>query len=481
MRIGYVLIFLTFALATEAQETYSLQRAVQLARQNNLNLKLAQNGLELARIDTRQADRAWHPNVSGSANLGVQFGRTIDPTTNEFNNQTIGFNSFGLNVGATVYAGGSIRNNQRQARLNEQATEADIQAQENNIAIDVAQAYLQVLLNEEQLANARQRFSLTQAQLEQTEKLIRAGALPANDSLDILAQLALDQQSIVTSENAIQLALVTLKQLMDVDPGASIRLERVDITDEIADANAALASFEEIYIAALNTQPQIRAGELSQEAATVGVDLARAGFLPTVSVFGGLSTNWSSGFKDFANPDTSNLEIVQGDPRPVIIGGIPTTLSQFEIEGLTFNNLGYFNQLNQNFGQNVGLAVQIPIYSRGNTRFSVERAELNARRQLIQNEQIKQLLKADIQRALADARAAQRSLIASRRAVTAAQASFQNAQRQYDLGVINTLVFAQARNALDQAEINLTSARYQYVFSKKILDFYVGRPIRLEN
>ena len=480
MRIGIFILLLFGFIGGSAQETFDLQRCIQFARQNNLSLKLAQNGLSLARIDEEQANRAWHPSVNGNTGFGLQFGRTIDPTTNEFNNQTIAFNNFGINAGATLYAGGRIRNSIEQARIGREASEADIAAQENNIAVDVAQAYLQVVLNQEQLANAERRMVLTRSQLRQTRSLIRAGAAPANDSLNIIAQLALDEQGIVTAQNNIQLALVNLKTLMDMDPATEIRLVRVDVEDEIREADATLASYQEVYAAALSTQPQIRAGELNLRAAQVGVDISRAGFYPTVSLFGGLSTNWSSGFKDFANPNLENVEQVLGGPQPVVIAGVPTTLQEFDFIGVTFPNLGYTDQLEQNFGQNVGVSVNVPIYSQGNTRLNVQRAELNVLRQTIQNEQIKQLLKNDIQRALADARAARRSLVASQTAVEAARASFQNAQLQYDLGAINTLLFAQARNSLDQAEVNLTSARYQYVFAKKILDFYVGRDIRLE-
>ena len=480
MSRSFVCIFLLFGMTVSAQETYDLKRCIQYARQNNLTVKLSQNNLALAKLDAEQAEHAWYPTVDGRIGGGIQFGRTIDPTTNDFDNQTIGFNNFGISAGSTVYAGGRIRNNQLRSSLVVEATEADLRAQENTIALNIAQAYLQVVLNEEQLQNAENRLRLSRDQLAQTDKLIRAGALPANDSLEILSQIALDEQTIVTAQNNIELALLNLKTLMDLNASADIRLVRVDIDDEIDLADATLYSFDQVYLSALGTQPQIRAGELQVEAAKVGVDLARADFYPTVSVFGGLSTNWSSGFKDFANPDLSNLEVVLNDPVPVVINGETATFQDFGATGILFPNLGYTDQLNQNFGQNVGVSVNIPIYSQGNTRINVERAELNVLAQTIRNEQTKQLLKTDIQRALADVRAARRSLIASRKAIEAAEASFANAQRRYDLGSINTFVFAQARNLLDQAEVNLTTARYQYVFSKKVLDFYMGQPIRLE-
>ena len=480
MSRSFVFLFLLLGGTLSAQETYDLKRCVQHAQQNNLTVKLAQNNLALARLDVEQAERAWYPSVDGRIGGGVQFGRTIDPTTNDFDNQTIGFNNFGINAGSTVYAGGRIRNNQLRASTIVDATEADLQAQENTIALNIAQAYLQVVLNEEQLLNAENRLRLSRDQLSQTEKLIRAGALPANDSLEILSQIALDEQSIVTAQNNIEIALLNLKTLMNLDASTEIRLVRVDIDDEIDLADATLRSAEQVYTTAMSTQPQVRAGELQVKAAEIGVDLARADYYPTVSIFGGLSTNWSSGFRDFSNPDLSNLEVILNDPIPVVINGETATFQDFSTRGVVFPNLSYVDQLNQNFGQNLGVSVNVPIYSQGNTRLNVERAELNVLAQRIRNEQTLQFLKTDVQRALADVRAARRSLIASRKAVEAAEAAFANAQRRYDLGSINTFVFAQARNLLDQSEVNLTTARYQYVFAQKVLDFYMGQPIRLE-
>jgi outer membrane protein len=246
------------------------------------------------------------------------------------------------------------------------------------------------------------------------------------------------------------------------------------------DANANLYTIEQIYAAALQTQPQIRANDLRINSAQLQENIARSGMLPTIALFGSLGTNYSSLFKDFNNPNFDNAVIVQNPSIPVLINGEQASLATFDQRGVVFPRTPFFQQINNNFGQNLGLSMNVPLYNNHRNRVAIEQARVNALNQEVISRQIRQQLKADVQRAAADARAAQRSMEAAQRTYEAASIAFDNAQKRFDVGAINSLEYATARNNLDQSEIEIIRAKYQYLFNLKVVDFYLGRELRLD-
>lgn len=461
-----------------AQDTWTLERAVRYAIENNLQVQQAAYAIRSAELDLRQDQYSRLPNINGSVSAGIQFGRTIDPTTNTFDNERIGFNSYNISFGAPIFQGGFINKSIRQSTLNLEAARLDAEDTERNVALLVASAYLNVLLASEQLNNASYRLDLSRQQFQQTSRLIRAGSLPLNDSLELIAQIAQDEQALIEFQNQIDINTLQLKQLLQIDPAAPFQLAQpdVEIGEETFVRNYTL---EEVYRAALQAQPNVRAGELRLESARLGEELARTAFYPSLNIFGSLSTNYSSIAKDFANPDQTNVELVLSDPIPVVIDGRDATLSTFDLNGLVFPNLPYFDQLERNFGQSAGLSLQVPIFTQGRNRINVQRAQLATLNNQIQFEQIRQQLRSDIQQAIASYRAGRESYQAAARAVRAAEAAFGNMQRRYDLGSANTLELTTAANRLDQARTELTRAKYQLLFNQKIVQFYLGEAIKL--
>ena len=468
---GLLIVSCTFL--AQAQEVWSLQRCIQYARQNSLTLKQADYAIQNAQLTADQVVQNRYPNLSGSVSGGVQLGRTIDPTTNEFDNQTIGFSSLGLNAGWTLYNGGRINNTIKQAGVDVDVAKTDAEAAFNDIALAIANAYLQTLLGQEQLANAQARLVLTQQQLEQTDKLIRAGSLPANARLEILAQAARNQQTIVQAENTVTLGYLDLKQLLELDPDYAMELEVPEVIIPTS-ADPRGMRFAEIYSAALGTQPQIRANELRKTSALIGIDLARANQLPSLGLGAGLNSNWSSQGRTILGFTTTQVPFTLFDPD-----GNPLNFT-IPQQSPNFEKQGFFNQIEENFGQFINLRLSVPIYSNGLTQTAIDRAELNILNLQVQADQTKQQLKSNVMRAIADARAQQRNLAAAEATLEAAEAAFRNAERRFELGAINTFDLTNARNNFDSAEIDLTAAKYQYLFALKIVDFYRGTTLRLD-
>lgn len=477
----FTVVFCTFFFSSQAQNSWSLEKCITTAQQNSLQVKQAQYNISNAELSQKgnQFDRL--PSINGRISAGYQLGRTIDPTTNSFESQNIGFNSYSVDASIPIYTGGRIANSIKQSKIDLEAAQLDAQATSNDISLQVAAAYLGILLAEEQLQAARKRLELSESQLSQTEKLIQAGTLPVNDRLDFEAQIALDEQTIIEAENLVTINYLNLKQLMVIDPGQDISVQRPDVVIP-ADANPEAFRLNEVFTSALSTQPQIKADELRIQSAEMGERIAQASTLPSVFFFGGLSTNYSSVAKDFANanfegatygPDIEN-------PQDVLIDGTQTELTPFTFFGVEVPNLSFVDQINQNFGQNIGISINVPIYNNHSNKIAMERAKLTALTAQVNYEQNRQLLRTDVQRSITDAKAAKESYKATQRSVTAAQAAYDNSQKRFDLGAINSLEFTTARNNLDRAQVDLIRAKYQYVFNLKIVDFYLGRQLKMD-
>lgn len=473
LTLSLTLFALTNFIAQAQSPNWSLEKCIEYARQNNLNLRQAQYDIRTAELDIQENQYSRLPGLSGGARAGYQFGRTIDPTTNSFNNERIGFNSFSLDANATLYSGGFINNSVKQSQINTRAAKLDAAATSNNIALDIAAAYLNILLAEEQLTNARQNLKLSEDQLDQTDKLIRAGSVPANNRLDILSQIAQNDRAIIEAENAVMIGYLNLKQLMQLSPEEELKIVRPEFIDLPDNGNPQAVGLEEVYNAALQTQPQIQAADLRIQSAQLSEEIAKSGFLPTLSVFASLNSNFSSAFR---------LPIfeTQRVPQTVFIDGSPVTIefqSQVPVDN---EQIAYTDQIDQNFGQVVGVNLNVPIYSRHTNRINKERARLSKLNAEVGSTQQRQLLKTDVQRSITDTRASFNSYKAAQRSVEAAETAFDNAQKRFDLGAINTLELATARNTLDQARIELIRSKYQYLFNLKTIDFYMGKALELK-
>ena len=419
------------------------------------------------------------PSFNASTNLQFNFGRTIDFTTNAFRNESGYFNTWNINMNIPLFTGGAIHNSVEQSKYDLSAAEADMEDVNMTIGLQVARAYLVVLFAEEQLATGRSQLLQNQQQLQQTDRLIEAGVRPANDRLDLEAQVARSEQNLIFLENDVVTSYLSLKQLMLIPPDKDIEIERPEIlipTDAFPEDN----SLEKVYGVALNTQPSIRAGEMRMRSAELDVNIARANMYPSLSFFGNLNTNISSDAVDLTNPDRSDVVLVPTPPQPVLIDGSNANISFFQEEGIKYPDATYFEQVNDNFGQGFGVSLNIPIYNRSRNSIAVERARLGIITTELNNKRIKQQLKADIQRALADALNAKKAYEANIKTVSSLETAFDNAEKQFKLGAINSFELTTAKNNLDQAKVDLIVAKYDYLFKLKVVDFYEGRPITLD-
>ncbi len=470
-RIYIGLLLLSISFGAQSQESWSLQRCIEHALENNLNIKQSKISSEIADINVKQAKQSRYPSLNASTSLNTNFGRSVDPVSNDFVTQNFISNNLSLSSGVTVFNGFRIANSIKQSMIQKDAAEYDIDQTQRDIALSVANNYLSALFADENLAIAKSQLETSREQLSQTEKLITAGVRPENESLDILAQIANNEQQVITAENSKVIALLGLKRLLRLEPEVSMILEIP--TNVNVESDPDLLTFEEVYSSALKSQPSVKAGELRIESAKIGEKISKAGILPRVSAFGNVGTNYNNKAQKF---DDFNDVLFN---RDVVINGQDAVIGELRSIPLDISDKPYLNQFDENLSYGVGLSVSVPIYNNYSVRADIERSKLNIINTETQNEQLKEQLKTTVQQALADAKAAKRRLNASTKSVEAQRASFNNADKRFNAGTINTFEYVSIKNALAQAEVNAVIAKYEYLFANKILDFYMGKPIRL--
>ncbi|MEM6395300.1 MAG: TolC family protein [Bacteroidota bacterium] len=470
--------FFLFASLQGQSNVWSLERAVDYATSNNLQVSQVRNQSLLAQLDLKQNKLSRLPNVNASSNLGYQLGRTIDPTSNAFVQQNILFNTFQIQGNITLFNGSFINNSIKQSALDAQSADLNLTAISNDIGLQVATAYLNVLLVREQYSNAVTQLALIDGQLSQTDALIESGAAAPAQRFDLVAQQASAQRSAVELENQVDNSLLTLQQILqlDYDPNFEIVVPEIELNQ--VDLSRSY-SFNEVFESASLTQPDLRIADLNKQSAELGINLAKAGFSPTVTFFGSLSSNFSDVARDFANPDRTNVSVVQTPPVPVLIDGENATLSVFQEVGEVFPNKSYGDQINENFGQSLGIGLNVPIYSQGRNRLNVQRAELNVKQAEIQAAQARVDLQNEVQQALNGYRTAQAVYQAAEVSLEAAQAAYSQSLRGYELGSANALDLLTASNRLESARIERTRAKYQLIFNQQVIRFYLGDRLSL--
>jgi outer membrane protein len=469
-------------LVVQAQDTWSLERCIDYAQKNNIGVKQSQIQIGTADLTTQQSKAARYPGVNFSTNIGANFGRSINPSTNQFEISTIGFNSGSINVNQTIYDGGRINKSVQQANINREAAQADLEQTVQNISLNVASAYLQIVLAEEQLTAAKKRYDQSKQQLDQIEKLIAAGSRPANDKMDFIAQMARNEQALVSNQNTIDIGYLNLKQLLEIDPEVPFKIER-PLLNPPSNNDVEGLTLRAVYNQAFSRQPQIKAGELRLRSAELDADIAKSDKMPTISAFGSVSSNYSTiaDVQILKKKPISSGKIAVPTPFYTNLNGAPVTVFR-EVENYDRNQYkqnNYFSQIGNNFGQALGISIQIPIYDRGFTRIAVERARLGAMNQQLLNQRTQQQLKSDIQTALSNAKAAKKQLEAAEKTFNAAKGSYDNAEKKYKVGSATPFEITTARNNMDTAERDVIVAKYDYIFKLKIVDFYQGRKIIL--
>lgn len=455
-----------------SQETWTLERCIQEAIANNIQIQQTDLAVRRDEIGVTTARAGRFPSLNASTSFYESFGRQIDPTTNSFNSQNFGNQSYNLNSGITLFNFNYINNTIRQNVENLKASKADKSQMERDIALNVAQAYLVILVAKENLEVSRKSLEQTNEQLTMTDKLIAAGSKNRNARLELLAQQANNEAQIITAENDVTIGFLNLKQLMNIAPDLSMDIAPPAIG--LPMENPEEIDYQALISYSIKSQPKFEALEYKLRSALLGEKIARAQGLPSIQAQASAGTSYSTLSQRILSTTLERQQI-----PGVLLNDEPVSLS-FLNPTVTTGKNPYFNQLNQNLGFGLGVGLSIPIYNRNQVKASVQNARLNTENVRLQDSQAKQQLLSDILRALTDAQAARRNLDAANKNYDALNGAYNDTQKRFEIGAANTFELVSAKNNLDNAHRNTIIRKYDYIFKMKVLDYYAGRQIILE-
>ena len=445
-----LVLFFAFSLSSSAQtKQWTLQECVSYAIDHNISIKQTVLDTETASIEKKGALGNFLPSVNASASHSWNIGLNQDITTGLLQNKTTQFTSAGVSVGVDIYKGLQNQNALRKAKLSIIASQYQLTKMQEDIALNVANAFLQVLFNKENLKVQNEQMLINEKQLTRSQELVNAGTIPRGDLLDIKATLASDNQKVITAENALLISKLSLAQLLQLDS-----FEDFDVVDDTKakDENNILAQNPTvIYAKAKEGRTELKIAQTNLEIAEKNVAIAKGGFQPTLQ-----------GFYNF-NSRISYSDIALRDSNGAIIG--------------VQSAPPFFNQFSDNKGQSYGMQLNIPIFNGFSAKNNVERSKVSLEKSKIALEQQNLDLQRNVYTAFADAKGALKSHESALIALESRQASYDYAKDKFDVGLMNSFDLNQSQTLLSKAQSEVLRSKYEYMFKIKILEFYFGIPI----
>lgn len=471
-KFSLIAILLFFGIQLQAQDKkWTLQECVQYALDNNIQVKQAELDLELTDVEKLDALGNFIPNINASASNSWNTGLTQNVTTGTLQTQTVRNFSAGVTASLTLFDGLRNFKQLQRARISELASQYALDKIKDDIALFVADSYLQVLFNKQNVEVLKAQNLVTEEQLERTQELVDAGSLPQGDLLEIRATDADERQRIILAENAVRISLINLAQTLLIKD-----YENFDIVerDYAIFGNEVLEnSVYEIIERAKEERYEIRIAEENKNLAEKDVEIARGAYLPTLSSFINYNTRESGqgsivgGSVDPDDP-TREIGVVQETNQIVVT---PNTVSTVG------SPLPFFDQLSRNDGISYGFQVNVPILNGFSTRNQVMRSKVNVKRAEYQLEQAELDLEANVYQAFTDASGAFEAYEAALVATEAQEKAYEYATERYDVGLTNAFDFSQAKVRYENSQREVLRAKYDYIFKLKVLELYFGIPV----
>ena len=420
---------------------WSLRECCDYAVANNISIKQQENQRRQEEIQLSTSKNSRLPDLSGSVGQNFSFGRGLT-ADNTYSNTNTSSTSFSLGTSVPLFTGFQIPNQIKLNQLNLEAATADLEKAKNDIRMQVAQAYVQILYDMELADVAHRQIAIDSAQVARLQAFVNNGKASEAELSQQKATLANSTLTAIQADNNTRLALLTLTQLLELSSPEGFNIVRPDISDyaalsEYADYSSLTP--DAIYAEALGIKPEIAAQMLRLKGTEHSIKIAQAGNYPTLSLSGGLGTNYY-------------------------------TTSGFKADG-------FGTQLKNNFSQYIGLNLNVPIFNRFQTRNSIRTARINQENQQLTLENTKKTLYQDIQKVYYNALNAQAKEKASQQAVATANDAFHLTQAKYENGKATITEFNESKNNYLKAESDLVQARYENIYQKALIAFYRGKDL----
>lgn len=457
-------------------ENWTLQRAIQYALDHNISIQQNELNRRLEHLTLQQSRLAQLPNVNLSTGYGRSFGRSIDPTSNQFvDGSSYDFMSLSGSADVLLFGWFQRRNRIAQGRYNLQAAGKELEQLQNDVSLNVATGYLRILLAKEQVKINEQQVALSKEQLGQTQSFADAGRVPELNVAQLESQLASDSSNLISALTEYNSAILDIKALLNLDFDTPFEpTVQQDIETDFANA---FINPDEIYFAAVRSMPVISGARMRLDAARKGHAASVGGLYPQLALSVQAGTNYSTLNKDFNVTGIENAPVAGtyaydsiGNSRYQIYQATPV---------FTTNTLPLGRQLDNNFRQTISLGINIPIFNAWQAQTAAKQAKINMLNQQLNLDQAELRLKQDVYKAHNDARNALQKYYAAERAANAAKRAHEFASKRNELGLTNTVEYLVIQNNWYRAEANKASAKYDLIFKLKVIDFYLGKELKL--
>ena len=467
-----VAVVLLYAAELQAQKATSedslnLEACIQYAWANALSLRSAQLNRRQAEVQLEGSRANLFPSLNANASHGYNFGRTIDPFSNEFTTTQIRTNNLSLNSNWTLFNGFSIQRSVQQRAFEVKASQKEVEAARNDAALQVASAYLEVVRFREQVKRFESQLENTRERLAQVRLFVEEGVRNRSELLEVRAQQAQDKLQLTNAQNQLELSRLRLKQAMNYPGNQALRLASV-APDSVRYEE--VEDLESIVASNLDRLPQLAAARLRENAASSGLAAAKGQRYPSVSLSSSINTGFSTQRRvQVGAQETETTDTVTFNGQEV-----PLT---FTNQRPVFETPGFGNQLENNLGQSVRLSLNIPIFNNYRTRTNVRQAMVQQDRAALNAAQTAQQVRNDIYNAYTQRKAAYRQYRSAKKSLQAQRLLLDQVQLRREEDLASYYDFVQVRNNYNIALTQLLEAKYNFIFRQKVFEFYQGKPL----
>ena len=466
-----LILFLFCSNIQYAQETWTLEACVKRALEKNISIKQSQLDYVGSEIDKRGAIGNFLPNININSSHSWNVGLNQNITTGLLENVTTQFSSMNLNLNVNLYNGLQNVKRLHRANLAILASQYQLEDMTENIALRVANSYLQILFSKESLAVQLLQLDTTIKELKRVNELVDGGVVPKGDVYEIEANLASQEKNVVDAQNAYFLSKIALAQLILIEDYQNFEI--ANETYDIPIANILDKTPKEIFNYAVGNKTDIKISETNVEIAKKDLELSKSSLQPRLSASYSYSSRigYSDRFVPTGEFGTNAIGFVEGTNEKVL-----APYAKYK----SADPLSFADQFDMNAGQNFGLSLSIPILNNLSNRTNVNKTKINILRSVNSLEQKKLDLENTVNQSYNDAKGAYKAYVASQKLVIARKSAFEYAQSKFEVGAMNSFDFTQAKQRFELAQSELIRTKYDYIFKLKVLEFYFGVPITID-
>lgn len=471
------LLFLLNSLSVYAQDAITitspitLEACIDYALKNNIQIKQSELNTELSQTVLNQSKANLLPSLNANASHSYNFGRTIDRFTNQFATQQVLSQNISLSTDITLFSGLQNINSIQQNKYSYLASKYDVDKIKNDISLNIASAYLQILFAVETVENARNQMGITNSQVERTKKIVEAGAAAKGTLLDIQAQLASEELNFTNAQNSLDISYLSLTQLLNIPLTEGFSIVKPDLA--IGNETLLTTNANQIYATAVDYLPEIKSAEYTVKSSEKAVDVARGGLSPRLS----FSAAYGTGYSGLSQRTIAAPQFQGYAPDGSITSVGDTVLSPFFSNPAT-EQIPFADQYKDNVNKSFGFFLTVPVFNRLQTKAAIDRARIQKLNAELTVESTKLQIQKNIQQAYADANGGLKKYNATLRTVDAMKESFKYIEQKFNVGMVNINDYNDSKNKLAKAESDLLQAKYDYIFKTKVLDFYQGKPLK---